>query len=41
MTEWEWLISGWPIAYALGSVIVIIICFWIVDYLDNRNKEGD
>lgn len=39
MTEWEWLMSGWALAYILGSFVVIVLSFWIIDQLDNRNKE--
>jgi len=38
MTEWEWLMSGWALAYVGGSFCVIILTFWIIDWLDNRNK---
>lgn len=41
MTEWEWLTSGWALAYVLSSLTVIILAFWVADHLDNRNKEGD
>lgn len=39
MSEWEWLMSGWALAYVLCSILFVIICLAIVDHLDNRKGK--